>query len=565
MPQSIEQQKKLVKALTSLELQQKGLPIAQQISSVDSAWDAIDARAKYLDETMKTIYEQYVSKETAPPPSSSSSASKSREPLDPPSRVLFCEEICEIASSNLTDCWRLGQLYFSGELRGLNEPKPGNFKRIIITSIEAFCSYLRSAIFSAAGQRTASTGNNPTWPAQTNSSIYQFIPWLPQCLRYIRIAYATLIRVDLPSEVLDIIQKLINQLRLLCLSTLFIKTIEKVKQLHLRETWKLAIADFPGATELPLIFEEMIVELLEEGVSTCYKPEMREGALLEDHSDASREISQRTRELMTTFTEVIEVLAFQRYESNQQTPLVSQLIGFVANASAVNPMQPASPDEKGNTPITSWDQRLLCCLANCLYCNKIFFNRLATIFSKYGYPISKSVFEEGRTTINKLLNSIVDTYVEHKSDPLVGTIEPSMYIGRFQWDLVTRADDLRPYAHECCDNLIGVYSEIYAISPLLLRPILEPIIQMVAEELARLMSCVQHFSANGALQANVDIRFIRDSFKLYSNGTAKSFFGEALDAIPQLSDEGERHVQTILAKTKQKMKLHLISFTVHNP
>lgn len=565
MPQSIEQQKKLVKALTSLELQQKGLPIAQQISSVDSAWDAIDARAKYLDETMKTIYEQYVSKETAPPPSSSSSASKSREPLDPPSRVLFCEEICEIASSNLTDCWRLGQLYFSGELRGLNEPKPGNFKRIIITSIEAFCSYLRSAIFSAAGQRTASTGNNPTWPAQTNSSIYQFIPWLPQCLRYIRIAYATLIRVDLPSEVLDIIQKLMNQLRLLCLSTLFIKTIEKVKQLHLRETWKLAIADFPGATELPLIFEEMIVELLEEGVSTCYKPEMREGALLEDHSDASREISQRTRELMTTFTEVIEVLAFQRYESNQQTPLVSQLIGFVANASAVNPMQPASPDEKGNTPITSWDQRLLCCLANCLYCNKIFFNRLATIFSKYGYPISKSVFEEGRTTINKLLNSIVDTYVEHKSDPLVGTIEPSMYIGRFQWDLVTRADDLRPYAHECCDNLIGVYSEIYAISPLLLRPILEPIIQMVAEELARLMSCVQHFSANGALQANVDIRFIRDSFKLYSNGTAKSFFGEALDAIPQLSDEGERHVQTILAKTKQKMKLHLISFTVHNP
>lgn len=239
MPQSIEQQKKLVKALTSLELQQNGLPIAQQISSIDSAWDAIDARAKYLDGAMKTIYEQYVNKETAPPPSSSSSASKSREPVDPPSRVLFCEEMCEIAMSNLTDCWRLGQLYFSGELRGLNEPKPGNFKRIIITSIEAFCSYLRSAIFSAAGQRMTTMGNTPHWPAQTNSSIYQFTPWLPQCLRYIRIAYATLIRVDLPSEVLDIIQKLINQIRLLCLSTLFIKTIEKVKQLDAKETWKL--------------------------------------------------------------------------------------------------------------------------------------------------------------------------------------------------------------------------------------------------------------------------------------------------------------------------------------
>lgn len=239
MPQSIEQQKKLVKALTSLELQQNGLSIAQQISSIDSAWDAIDARAKYLDEAMKTIYEQYVSKETFPL-SSSASASKSREPVDPPSRVLFCEEICETATSNLTDCWRLGQLYFSGELRGLNEPKPGNFKRIIITSIEAFCSYLRSAIFSAAGQRTETIANTPTWPAQTNSSIFQFTPWLPQCLRYIRIAYATLIRVDLPSEVLDIIQKLINQIRLLCLSSLFIKTIEKVMQLDAKETWKLA-------------------------------------------------------------------------------------------------------------------------------------------------------------------------------------------------------------------------------------------------------------------------------------------------------------------------------------
>lgn len=238
MPQSIEQQKKLVKALTSLELQQNGLPIAQQISSIDSAWDAIDARAKYLDETMKSICDQYVSKEMAPPAVSSSS-SKSREPFDPPSRVLFCEEICEIATSNLTDCWRLGQLYFSGELRGLNEPKPGNFKRIIITSIESFCSYLRSAIFSAVGQRTANTGNIPSWPTQTSSSIYQFTPWLPQCLRYIRIAYATLIRVDLPSEVLDIIQKLINQIRLLCLSTLFIKTIERVKQLSAEETWKL--------------------------------------------------------------------------------------------------------------------------------------------------------------------------------------------------------------------------------------------------------------------------------------------------------------------------------------
>lgn len=112
---------------------------------------------------------------------------------------------------------------------------------------------------------------------------------------------------------------------------------------------------------------------------------------------------------------------------------------------------------------------------------------------------------------------------------------------------------------------VGVYSEIFAISPLLLRAILEPIIQMVAEELARLMSCVQRFSANGALQANIDIRFIRDTLKLYSNSTAKTFFDEALEAIPQLSDEGEKHAARVLTKIKQDLKLHVMCFSVHNP
>lgn len=447
MPQSIEQQKKLVKALTSLELQQNGLSIAQQVSSIDSAWDAIESRAKYLDETLKTIFEQYTGKE------SPQVSTKSRDTNDTPPRVLFCEEICEIAASQLPDLWRLGQAYFTGELRGLSEPKPGNFKRIIITSIEAFCSYLRAAILSVSGQRSFNTGNTITWPASTNSSIFQFIPWIPQCLRYIRISYATLIRVDLPSEVLDIVQKLINQIRLFCLTTIFKKTIDKVKKLEEKETWNISIPDFPGATSLPLHFEELIVELLEEGLNTCLKPEIREAPLLEEHSDGLREISQRSRELLITFIDVIELLAFQRYENNQQTQLVSQLIGFSANTS-LNQSQPTVDDKNANH-IVSLDQRLLCCLANCLYFNKIFFNRLSTIFAKYGYPISKLVFEDGRMAMNKLFNSIIETYVEHKSDPLVGTIEPSMYIGRFQWDLVTKADGLRPYAHECCDNLVN--------------------------------------------------------------------------------------------------------------
>lgn len=448
MPQSVEQQKKLVKALTSLEMQQNGLAVAKELAGTDAAWDAIEARAKYLDETFKTAFDQHVAKENQFLSAKPRDASNESQPP----RVQFCEEACEIAASQLPDLWRLGQAYFTGELKGLSEPRPDIFKRIIMTSIDTFCSYLRSVILTASGQRTVNTSNAPVWPVTSNATTIQFIPWIPQCLRFVRIAYATLIRVDLPSEALDIVQKLINHIRLFCLSTIFMKANDKVKRLDDKETWILSGSDFAGATHLPKLFEEIIVEHLEEGSVACLKPEIRETPLLDEHSDGLHHISQRVRELLSTFCDVIESLAFEKSDSNQQSPLVSQLVGFAANNTSLS--QP-NGDEKTFNQVTSWDQKLLCCLANCLYCNKQFFTHLHSVFVKHGYSISRMVFEEGQATVMKLMSNIVETFVEHKSDPLVGTIEPSMYIGQFQWDLVTNATVLRPYANECCDNLVS--------------------------------------------------------------------------------------------------------------
>lgn len=456
MPQSVEQQKKLVKALTSLEMQQNGLAIAQELSGTDAAWDAIEARANYLDETFKTTFDQHVAKENqylAVKPRDVSNETQ-------PPRVQFCEEACEIAASQLPDLWRLGQAYFTGELKGLNEPRPDIFKRIIMSSIDTFCAYLRAVILTASGQRTANTTNAPTWPVVSNSATIQFIPWIPQCLRFVRIAYATLIRVDLPSEALDIVQRLINQIRLFCLSTIFAKANDKVKRLDERESWHLNGSDFAGATNLPKLFEEIIIEHLEEGSVACLKPEIRETPLLDERSDGLHHISQRVKDLLSTFCEVIESLAFDKNDSSQQTPLVSQLVGFAGNNTS---FVQANADEKPFQHITSWDQKLLCCLANCLYCNKQFFIHLHSVFLKHGYSISSIVFEGGQTIVTKLMSSIVETFVEHKSDPLVGTIEPSMYIGKFQWDLVNQAAGLRPYAHECCDNLVSRLNYVHAV------------------------------------------------------------------------------------------------------
>lgn len=146
MPQSVEQQRKLIKALISLEVQQSGSTLNEKLRNTDPAWDAIDARSKYLEQTFKQTFEQFASKDAQGTDSRIASNSmfklniydyfiffsfvenKNRDISQTPNRVLFCEEICEIAASQLPDLWRLGQMYFTGELRGPNDPHPGDFK-----------------------------------------------------------------------------------------------------------------------------------------------------------------------------------------------------------------------------------------------------------------------------------------------------------------------------------------------------------------------------------------------------------------------------------------------------
>ncbi|XP_063699277.1 exocyst complex component 2 [Culicoides brevitarsis] len=550
MPQGVENQKKLVKALINLENQQKELPgMLEGYKVEDPAWDAIEARAKYLEKTFKETYEGYMARET--PQNTSRSTNKETTP----NRLLFCEEMNEIGTGQFPDLWRLGQAYFSGELRGMSEPKAKNFKTYILSTIELFCSYLKCALLP-----NAKNHDIPAWPS-TASSNNLFAIWIPQCLRYVRVTYATLIRLDLPNEALDIVSKLINDLRLYSLSTIFKKTNEKVKKLVEREMWEIKVMEFPGATLLPSKLEELLNEALEEAQTVCLTPEMRETVLIEPQSDGQREIAKRVQDILNTFCGVVETLAMQRTdEESQAAPTVSQLIGFPSEMQAYESVTGMSDTNWAD--FLTWEQRLLCCLANCAYCNKEMFPKIDQTFAKYGLNHVKLAIESGRSNINQLFSSLLEIYVEHKSDPLVGTIEPSMYIGHFQWDQVEEIGKLSPYAHECCDNLVGVYSEIFSISPFLLRPVLEPIVQTVAEELARLMTCVQKFSEMGAMQAYVDIKVIQDALKVYSNSVAKTFFNEALEAIPTLSPTDRKASEVVIEDVKKKMRLQVICLSV---
>ncbi|KAG5674156.1 hypothetical protein PVAND_004140 [Polypedilum vanderplanki] len=558
MPQGVEQQKRFVKSLINLEIQQIGTKQAEMLKITDPAWDAIASRAKYIEATFKRTYEEFQEKEKE-------NLQKDTTKRDPPIRVLFCEEITEIASGQFPDLWRLGQSYFTGELRGVNEPKPGNFKQIILNAIERFCSYVRAAILPQNQKYSTVTA----WSFSSSSQLNLFSTWLPTCLRHLRISYASLIRLDLPNEALDIVLKLIDELRLFCLTTILKKAIDKVKKLHEKESWELSVIEFPGATSLPAKLEELLTEALDEGQQMCLQLEVRENPLFDvPNSEGHREISKIIETILECFSTVLEELATERSDDEiQQLP--KQIIsGFPTNSLLPHSINLNEAKSTISSTITiTWEHRLLCCLANAAYCNKIFINNnLSNLFVKYGYPVPKLALENSRSNVNMVFGNLLEMYVEHKADPLVSTIEPSMYIvSHFKWDGVEKFDNLSPYAHECLDNVVAVYSEIFAISPFLLRPILEQIIQTIAEELARLMVSVDDFNVNGKKQATLDIKMIRDVLRLYSNERAKQSFNEALDAIPKLTADENKNVETLLVSIKQRMKIQLMCLTVVNP
>lgn len=530
MPQAVEQQKKFVKCLINLEIQQVGTVQYERLKISDPAWDALFCRAKYIEETFKRTYEEFQEKENQLRESSAK-----RDPNSPPVRVMFCEEITEIAAGQFPDLWRLGQSYFTGELRGINEPKPGNFKQIILNVIEKFCCYIRSAILPQQYQKFMSV---PPWPF--SSSQHALIStWLPTCLRYLRISYSSLIRLDLPNEVLDVVLKLIDELRLFCLTTILKKSIEKVKRLNEKEDWNMKVEEFPGATSLPEKLEEIIAEVLDEGQQMCLQLEARENPLFDGvhNLEGYHEVAKIIETVLSCFSTVIEELATTRSDDEVHQLPRHTISGFSASNSNLN-------DSKSTTNSTitiTWEHRLLCCLANAAYCNKMFINNLGNLFTKYGYPIPKLALENGRSNMHMVFANLLEIYVELKNDTIVSTIEPSMYVSEnFKWSSVEKLDSLSFWATECLDNIVGVYLEIFAVSPSLLRSILEQIIQTIAEELSRLMNSVRDFNNYGKMQAILDIRMIRDSLKLYNNERAKSSFNEAMDAIPKLSSEENR-------------------------
>ncbi|TSK58001.1 Exocyst complex component 2 [Bagarius yarrelli] len=142
--------------------------------------------------------------------------------------------------------------------------------------------------------------------------------------------------------------------------------------------------------------------------------------------------------------------------------------------------------------------------------------------------------------IRQLDEHLLESYIEKKSDPIVGSLEPGIYAGYFDWKDCSPPTGVRSYLKEALVSIISVHAEVFTISKDLVSRVLSKIVESVAEEMSRLMQCVSSFSKNGALQARLEICALKDAVVCYLTSESQASFKQAVEALPQLQSGADK-------------------------
>uniref|UniRef100_A0A673JZY7 Exocyst complex component 2 n=1 Tax=Sinocyclocheilus rhinocerous TaxID=307959 RepID=A0A673JZY7_9TELE len=398
-----------------------------------------------------------------------------------PQQVRFVEKLSDVVISQLPNFWKLWISYVNGSLFSETGEKSGqveklkknarqrqnDFKGMIEEVTRRLVQLVRGALLpsSLTEQQLRQYGG---WDTKTPLSG----AWLTQVIHTVRLSHEALSALEIPNDLLQVIQDLLQDLRVHCLLTTLQHTEEDVKRLAEKEDW---VVDNEGITSLVyvLCFYYILSGLF--------------------HSKNLKIKNLR-----------INGVCFSR-------------------------------------PSLSSEQRLLIILSNCQYLERHTFLSLAEHLEKNGFTTAEKIIRVSIEALRQLDEYLFETYIEKKSDPIVGSLEPGIYAGYFDWKDCLPPTGVRSYLKEALVSIISVHAEVFTVSKELVSRVLSKIIEAIAEEMSRLMQCVSSFSKNGALQARLEICALRDAIELYL--TSESLLLEEL-----------------LNKFKSSMKLQLNCF-----
>lgn len=577
---TLDEQKKLIRYLTSLECEG------------DPAWECLVSQKSHLIELLEDCKDDHIETERASlladaassqgtpasaskrkPASASPGAiftAKGKNDLAPggwrdrtPQKVMFVEDLTELMTENFPDFWKLGQAYFSGEFNRTREiaekgfksdtSKHGKLKQMIAELVGLFANFVRAAFLPVSLENLSDADREKfgLWPTTAKSIMVG--TWLPHCVRTIRSCVATLAGLDLTGDSMIILQDLAFDLRTNCMFTLLKQAISDVKSLCIKQTWVVETDDESGGTtQLPALFENIVSETVQHlhEVVVLNKPGEPE---IFSQRPIQKEATVLCTQLLQAFAHCLEQLAFspplhRQQHDNRSSHLPKSLAEREAEMD----------DDEEHLP--SLDKRLIIMLSDCNHTLEVVIPRIIDNLNKHGYVEMHKAAEAAQSTYRALDQRLFDSYIEQKSDPIIGAMEPCMYRGHFSWKACPTPTGVRNYLKENLMSMIEVHAEVFSISPKFVGRVMEKVTEAVVEEVTRLIHCVDVFGANGALQARLELMALRETVALYSTKNTDGCFHEALKCIPALSKEGNQILKELLAEFKSRMKFQLMCF-----
>ncbi|XP_004419241.1 PREDICTED: exocyst complex component 2 [Ceratotherium simum simum] len=469
-----------------------------------------------------------------------------------PHRVAFVEKLTKLVLSQLPNFWKLWISYVNGSLFSETAEKSGqiersknvrqrqnDFKKMIQEVMHCLVKLIRGALLPLSIPE-GGVRQYGGWEVKSELSGQ----WLTHVIQTMRLTYESLTALEIPNDMLQTIQDLILDLRVRCVMVTLQHTAEEVKRLAEKEDW---IVDNEGLTSLPCQFEQCIIHSLQslKGVLECKPGE----ASVFQQPKTQEEVCQLSISIMQIFIYCLEQLS-TKPDADVDTAHLS--------------VDVSSPDLFGSIhediSLTS-EQRLLIVLSNCCYLERHTFLNIAEHFEKHNFQGIEKITQVSMASLKELDQRLFENYIELKADPIVGSLEPGIYAGYFDWKDCLPPTGVRNYLKEALVNIIAVHAEVFTISKELVPRILSKVVEAVSEELSRLMQCVSSFSKNGALQARLEICALRDTVAVHLTSESRSSFKQALEALPQLSSGADKKfLEELLNKFKSSMHLQLTCF-----
>ncbi|XP_047231799.1 exocyst complex component 2 [Girardinichthys multiradiatus] len=486
------------------------------------------------------------------------SARPSTWPFETPQQVQFVEKLSDVVIGQLPNFWKLWISYVNGSLFSETGEKSGqvekskknarqrqnDFKKMIEEVTNRLVKLIRGALLSTTlpqGELSVYGG----WEDKMELTG----AWFTQIIHTVRGCHEALSTLEIPNDLLQVIQDLLLELRVHCLMVTLLHTSQDVKRLAEKEDW---VVDNEGITSLPSKFEQCMVQMLQ---SLKEPLEIKPGEInvlqLDQVQDQAAELSVS---IMKVFINCLEQLSTKADEDFDVSRNISVDLSSPDRFSRI---------QEGFIPTS--EQRLLIILSNCQYLERRTFLNLADHLEKHGLTGTEKINRVSMDAVRELDGKLFEAYIERRADPIAGSLEPGMYAGYFDWRDCQIPTGVRNYLKEALVNIIAVHAEVFTVSKDLVPRVLSRIVESVADEMCRLMQCVSSFSKNGALQARLELCALRDAVTAYLNPDSNTSFRQALDSLPQLNSGADKKLlEELLNMFKSSMQLQLTCFQPSN-